>query len=206
MPATASDVRIAGAFATFRAISEACLYAKGGKRLMAEQGLLQLLNDCDEWIDECDQFSFADESALSPTLPEHNHPGQVLERFVKNASLAQKEVLVDSVIPIYIEGLRRGVRKCPALILAKGEHAERVLVSEGVYALGKTQGGVGKRTATQTMQLAARRAALLGGALRAAQERAATRTYVPGGAGARDAALSFASAQGRERAAKRMRT
>ena len=190
MPADLSDVNVTRAFATLRALAEACEHKDD--RELGEKGLLQLLGDHDAWFRELPDWSFAeDDDLINFANPLSKYPRRIIRRFIRHASRAQKEVVVDSVYPIYIEGLRRSANvRCPRTTWARWKHAEKILVDESVY---KTT----VKDYKQVLRDAARRAALIRGGLAAAQARAAERTYAPGGAGAREAGRSFRAARSR---------
>lgn len=196
MGATKHDVDVTRAFAILRALDEGCLnkikigdVGVHNDREGAEQSLLQLLAARDEWLREV--FDWCDTFAMVADLPAAQRPEATVNRFIARATIAQKEAVLDRVIPIYIESLRRPwAVPCQAMMMTKWEQAQKALVSAGIYEKSAVQ-----RDYTAAWQSAARRASIVGGGLKKAQMRAAERTYAPRKPGARAASASFHNAR-----------
>ena len=93
-----------------------------------------------------------------------------------NASRAQKEIIIDLIVPIYIHGFRTyGYRECPASVYNKWNHAVDALRKHNLYTEVKRIPKQRWKNALQNVRMKPQ--------LEAARARAATRTYAPGGRG-----------------------
>lgn len=190
MPASKSDVNVVTACCILHALHHACHMGKNNQEDF--EGLQRLLwewiTDPIVWHGILHQPPLTKGSWLNATT--HTKLMEIMDRFMESATRAQKEAIADRVIKIYIEGARRPrIVPCPPLMMAKRENAENTLVAEGVY--DKRDVTRSREFYQKKWQTAARRASLLSGGLKAAQLRAAERTYAPGEAGANEAANTF---------------